>query len=168
MRKIKLSYFIIAILLIAIMSGCSQNEIDVGSDSLDDNKSNTTQEAVEYFLREKLSSTYLEGDRFFSTYRIMDEIKTEESVVVFSHFLCKWMSSGGGVVSDGAGLVSITFDIIDDALAYKAHRHFDGQEIPTSSDIPQKVKDSYASDAPDSYFPEMRTEIENDIAEYLQ
>lgn len=166
MRKLKL-FFIISILLMVLISGCTKNEIDIASNTftLNDNNMNATQDAVEYYIQKKIPDKYLKGDRFFSTYRILDEVSSENSIVVFIHILCEWISSTGEVVSGGATVISITFDKSDNALVYIADRIFDEQEMSISSEITQKVKDSYYSN---TYFLEMQEEIEKDIAEYLK
>jgi len=123
----------------------------------------TLDEAIWWYLETTESNKYLQGRHFAAAYRILDKEESSGQITVYAHVLCEWVNSDGEVVSGGAGLVSITFNINGGIYEYvKNVSYIKPDDYP---EIPQKVKDAVA-DA--SYFPAMRAEVNQNIADYLK
>jgi len=75
--------------------------------------------------------------------------------------LCRWINRNGEVVSGGAGLVSVSLRKNNDIFEYENYKSYTKPDEP---DIPQSVRDALSND---SYFAEMQSEVDHDIAEYL-
>jgi hypothetical protein len=121
--------------------------------------------AVKWYLNEKEAHKYLEGQHFVASYRILDTQESSESITIYTHILCEWISLNGESVSGGAGLISITFNTDDNVYEYEKSTSYNAQQIPNASEIPQRVKDSISSA---TYFTEMRSEVDKDIADFLE
>ncbi len=165
----KKGLFVFIIVLLTLMcAGCfdskteDSSSLNISSNTASQTEKPTTlDDAVKWYLNEKEASKYSKGQHFVSAYRILDTEETSDSVTVYTHILCEWISSSGETVSGGAGLISITFKNNNNAYEYEKSVSYDGQQIPGASEIPQKVKDAVKDAA---YFPEMRTEVENRVA----
>ena len=96
--------------------------------------------------------------RFFAQYRITFSC----SFAVYAHMLCRWINRNGEVVSGGAGLVSVSLRKNNDIFEYENYKSYTKPDEP---DIPQSVRDALSND---SYFAEMQSEVDHDIAEYLK
>ncbi|MDF2513627.1 MAG: hypothetical protein K0S04_3493 [Herbinix sp.] len=125
----------------------------------------TLDDAVKWYLNEKEAHKYLEGQHFVASYRILDTQESSESITIYTHILCEWISLNGESVSGGAGLISITFNTDDNVYEYEKSTSYNAQQIPNASEIPQRVKDSISSA---TYFTEMRSEVDKDIADFLE
>ena len=121
----------------------------------------TLDDAMKWYMRKIESNKYLTGTHFAFSYRILDTIEETDTITVYAHTLCEWVSADGESVSGGAGLSSITFQHADDTHSYI--KHFD-YVIPEGDEIPQKVLD-IESDG--SFFDGMREEVDKAIADLL-
>ena len=166
----------LTILFIVVLSGCT-NGTDIDSDpesqipqtftDLKVKKPKTLDEAMNFYLQEKEANMYGKGDYFAASYRILDTVELQEGrVKIYAHTLCEWINSYGEVVSGGAGVVAVTFNKDSDIYEYEKVDFYD---FPQYSDIPQKVKDAVEDALLDnSYFEEMRLEVDQDIADFLR
>lgn len=122
----------------------------------------TLDEAAVWYLEEKKSDSFMKGDEFFSAYHILDVSEGSESSTMYLHYLCKWVFSDGETASEGAGVVSVTFDKEDDRYVYEKSAPIDH---PEEADIPQRVKDDIREA---SYFDELQTKIDQEVADFLK
>ena len=167
----KKTVFVFTILLAVALSGCyngtgadynPESQILQASADLEVKKLKTIDEAMNFYLQEKEANKYGKGDFFAASYRILDEELQERSITVYAHILCEWINGDGEVVSGGAGVIAVTFKKSNDTYEYEKS---DSYDFPQESDIPQKVKDALSND---SYFAEMRSEVDQDIADFLE
>ena len=148
---------------ISTANQCSINFTPMPSQTAPISTSNTLDKAMEWYLSEKHSRMYLEGDYFVSSYRILDSKELTDTVIIYAHIHCKWIALDGEVISGGAGPVALSFKKNNDAYLFEKVIVSD-KEFFFSPEIPQEVRDM-VSDAP--YFDEMISEVERDVASFL-
>ncbi|MDR2712056.1 MAG: hypothetical protein LBB91_02960 [Clostridiales bacterium] len=134
------------------------------SESANTIRPETLDEAMKIYLREIEADRYSKGDYFAASYRILDVVDLHENgITVYAHTLGEWVNMDGEFVSGGAGVVGVTFRKVNGI--YERVK-FDSYDFPEKSEtVPQKVKDALLDD---SYFENMRTEVEQEIADFLQ
>jgi len=134
-------------------------------DKTSDTKSlDTLDEAMKWYLNEKHSHMFLEGDYFAASHRVLDVAELSDNVTIYAHILCEWITLYGEVISGGVGPIAITFKKNNGTYLYEKTLA-SGKEFFDSPEISQAIKD-VAMKA--SYFEDLRSEVENELADFFR